>query len=85
MYSVSVFLTELNEIMNNLGESIATSNKRIVRTADTNRDEASCSPVLRKNLSQKTHKLKKSHALDELGCFSATTPTDAAGKPSHFF
>ena len=85
MYSVSVFLTELNEFLDDLGESIATSNKRIVRTTDTSRYESSCSPVLRKTLSQKTHKLMKSHALNELGCFSATTPTDATGKPSHFF
>ena len=79
------FFTELKEVLDNLGESIATSNKRILRTTDTNRDEASCSPVLRKNLSQKTHKIRKSHALDELGRFFATRPTDAAGKLSHFF
>ena len=85
MYSVSVFFTELKEVLDNLGESIATSNKRFVRTTDTNRDEASCSPVLLKGMSQKTLNVKRSHALDELGRFFATRPTDAAGKPSHFF
>ena len=85
MYSVSVFFTELKEILDNLGESIATSNKGVVRTTDKNCDEASCSPVLRKDMSQKTHKTTKSHAPDELGRFLATRPTDAAGKPSNFF
>ena len=85
MYSVSVFLTELNGILDDLGESIATSTKRVVRITDTSSDEASCSPVLRKNLSQNLHKMKKSDALDELGRFFVTRPTDAAGKPSHFF
>ena len=85
MYSVSVFFTELKEVLDKLGESIATSKRRVVRTTDTNRDEASCSPVLRKDMSQKTLKVKRSHALDELGRFFATRPTHAAGKPNHFF
>ena len=85
MYSVSVFSTELKEVLDNLGESIATSTKRVLRTTDTNRDEASCSPVLRNDMSQKTHKMKKSHAPGELGRFFATRPTDAAVKPSHSF
>ena len=85
MYSAYVVFTELNEIPDDLGESVATSNLRVKRATDTSCDEASCCPVLRNDMSEKTHKMKKSHAADELERFFATRPTDAASKPSHFF
>ena len=54
-------------------------------TTDTSGDETKKSEPRRKVLSKRMFKMKKMSEADELGCFFVTGPTNASGKPSHFY
>ena len=55
------------------------------QTSDTSGGETDVSEPRRRVRSKRTFKMKKVWAADELGRFFVTGPTDASGKPSHFY
>ena len=55
------------------------------QTSDTSGDETDVSEPRRRVRRKKTFKMKKVWGASELGCFFMTGPTDASGKPSHFY
>ena len=79
MYDVFLFLTELNQILDRLGQRVADSANSADTTTDKTSDESIVSPQRRNVLSKKTFYLKKSYVADELGHFSVTKATDGAG------
>ena len=55
------------------------------QTSDTSGDETDASEPRRRVRTKKTFKMKKVWGASELGRFFVTGPTDASGKPSHFY
>ena len=55
------------------------------QTSDTSGDETDLSEPPRRVRTRKTFKMKKVWGASELGRFFVTGPTDASGKPSHFY
>ena len=81
---MSIFLAELNEVLDRLKQRPSQSSQR-VETSDTSGDETDASQGRRKVLSKKTFRMKKVYAATELGRFFVTGPSDAANMPSHFY
>ena len=77
-------LTELNGILDRLGQGPSRCPQRTPETSDTSEDESDKSKGRRKVLSEKTFRMKKSYGADELWKCFATGPKDAAVKPRHF-
>ena len=88
---MSFLLTELNEVMDQLTlhqAPLAVASSRQIETTDTSgEDTAGETPHApeRPRRSKKAFKLKRSHAMCEMGSFFVTGSTDAASKPSHFY
>ena len=76
--------TELDGVLQHLGQSAARSGPHVADTNDTSAEESSkSSPLL---CADKAHvQDEKSVGADEVGLFFATGATDAANKPSRFY
>ena len=55
------------------------------QTSDTSGDDTDVSEPRRRVRTKKTFKMKKVWGASEIGRFFVTGPTDASGKPSHFY
>ena len=89
MWSSSVWLfTGLDEVLERverMEQGLPGAVPHASQTSDTSGDEADVSEPRRRVRTKKTFKMKKVWAASELGCFFVTGPTDASGKPSHFY
>ena len=77
--------TELDAVLQHLGQSTVRPGVHAVETSDSSADESEASHPRRRVRSKRTFKMKKVWGADELGQFFVTGATDAAGKPSHFY
>ena len=73
-FHCNFLFTELDAVLQPLGQRAAPFGPHVVETIDTSADE-----------SERTYKMKKVRGTDEVGRFLVTGATDAAGKPSHFY
>ena len=81
-----IFLfTELDAVLQLLGQSTARPGVQAVETSDSSADESEASHSRRRARSKRTFKMKKVWGANEVGQFFVTGATDAAGKPNHFF
>ena len=81
-----IFLfTELDAVLQHLGQSTARPGVHAVETSDSSADESEASHSRRRVRSKHTFKMKKVWRTNEVGQFFVTGATDAAGKPSHFY
>ena len=81
-----IFLfTELDAVLQHLGQSTARPGVHAVQTSDSTADESKASHSCRRVRSKRTFKMNKLWGTNEGGQFFVTGATDAAGKPSHFF
>ena len=81
-----IFLfTELDAVLQHLGQSTARPGVHAVETSDSSADESEASHSRRRVRSKRTFKLKKVWGTNEVGLFFVTVATDAYGKPSHFY
>ena len=80
-----IFLfTELDAVLQHLGQSTARPGVHAVETSESSADESEVGQSRRRVRSKRTFKMKVWGA-NELGQFFVTGATDAAGKPSHFY
>ena len=77
--------TELDAVLQPLGQSAAPPGPHVVDTSDSSADESEASHSRRRVRSKRTFKMKKVWAANEVGQFVVTGSTDAPGKPSHFY
>ena len=77
--------TELDAVLQHLGQSSARPGARAVETSDSSADESEASHSRRRVRLKRTFKMKKVWGANEVGQFFVTGATDAAGKPSHFY
>ena len=77
--------TELDAVLQHLGQSTARSVVHAVEASDSSADESEASHSRRGVRSKRTFKMKKVWGANEVGQFFVTGATDAAGKPSHFY
>ena len=77
--------TEIDAVLQHLGQSAAPSGPHVADTNDTSADESEASHTRRRVRSKRTYKKKKLWGGDEVGRFFVTGVTDVAGKPSHFY
>ena len=77
--------TELDAVLQHLGQGTARRGVHAVETSDSSADESEASHSRRRVRSKRTFKLKKVWGANEVGQFFVTGATDAAGKPSHFY
>ena len=81
-----IFLfTELDAVLQHLGQSAARPGPHVADTSDSSTDESEASHSCRLVRSKRTFKMKKVWGANEVGQFFVTGATDAAGKPSHFY
>ena len=81
-----IFLfTELDAVLQHLGQSVARPGPRVVDTSDSSTGESEASHSRRRVRSKRTFKMKKVWGANEVCQFLVTGATDAAGKPSHFY
>ena len=84
LHCISLF-TELDAVLQHLGQSTVRPGVHAVETSDSSADESEASHSRRRVRSKRTFKMKKAWGANELGQFFVTGATDAAGKPSHFY
>ena len=77
--------TELDAVLQHLGQSAARSGPHVVDTIDSSADESEASHSRRRVRSKRMFKMKKVWGANEVGQFFVTGATDAASKPNHFF
>ena len=77
--------TELDAVLQQLGQSYAPPGPHVVDTNDSSADESEASHSRRRVRSKRTFKMKKVWGANEVGQFFVTGASDAAGKPSHFY
>ena len=77
--------TELDAILQQLGQSAARPGPHVADTSDSSADESEASHSRRSVRPKRIFKMKKVWGANEVGQFFVTGATDAAGKPSHFF
>ena len=77
--------TELDAILQHLGQSAARPGSHVADTSDSSANESEASHSRRRVRSKRTFKMKKVWGASEVGQFFVTGSTDAAGKPSHFY
>ena len=77
--------TELDAVLQHLGQSAARPGPHVVDTSDSSAAESEASHSCRRVRSKRTFKMKKVWGANEVGQFFVTGATDAAGKPSHFY
>ena len=81
-----IFLfTELDAVLQRLGQSTARPGVHAVETSDSSAVESEASHSRRRVRSKRLIKMKKVWGAIEVGQFFVTGATDAAGKPSHFY
>ena len=81
-----IFLfTELDAVLQHLGQSTAHLGVHAVGTSESSADESEADVSRRRVRSKRTFKMKKVWGANEVGQFFVTGATDAAGKPSHFY
>ena len=85
LFTVFFLFTELDAVLQHLGQGVAPSGPHVVDKSDTSADESEASHPRCPVRSKRTYKMKKLWGADELGGFFVTGATAAAGKPSHFF
>ena len=76
--------TELDAVLQQLGQSAARPGPHIADTSDSSADESEATHSRRRVRSKRTFKMKKLWGANEVGQFFLTGATDAADKPSHF-
>ena len=77
--------TELDAVLQHLGQSAARPGPRVADTSNSSADESEASHCHRRVQSKPTFNVKKTWGANEVGQFFVTRATDAAGKPSHFY
>ena len=77
--------TELDAVLEHMGQSAARRGPHVVDTSHLKADESETSRSRRRLRSKRTFKMKKVWGANEVGQFFVTGATDAAGKPSHFY
>ena len=77
--------TELDAVLQHLGQSSARPGAHAVETSDSSADESEASHSRRRVRLKRTFRMTKVWGADEVGQFFVTGATDAAGKPSHFY
>ena len=77
--------TELDAVLQHLGQSTARPGVHAVETNDSSPDESEASHSRRRVRLKRTFKMKKVWGANEVGQFFVIGATDAAGKPSHFY
>ena len=77
--------TELDAVLQHLGQSTARPGVHAVETSESSADESEVDVSRRLVRSKRTFKKKKVWGANEVGQFFVTGATDAAGKPSHFY
>ena len=77
--------TEIDAVLQHLGQSTARPRVHAVETSDSSADESKASHSRRRVRSKRTFKMKKVWGTNEVGQLFVTGSTDAAGKPSHFY
>ena len=77
--------TELDAVLQHLGQSTARPGVHATETSDSSADESEVSHSRRRVRSKRTFKMKKVWGTNEVVEFFVTGATDAAGKPSHFY
>ena len=77
--------TELDAVLQHLGQGTARRGVHAVETSDSSADESEASHSRRCVRSKRTFKMKKVWGASEVGQFFVTGATDAAGQPSHFY
>ena len=77
--------TELDAVLQQLGQSTARPSVHAVETSDSSADESEASHSRRRVRSKRTFKMKKVWGANEVSQFFVTGATNAAGKPSHFY
>ena len=77
--------TELDAVLQPLGQSTTSPGVHAVETSDSSADESEASHYRCRVRSRRLFKMKKVWGANEVGQFFATGATDAAGKPSHFY
>ena len=89
MWSSSAWLfTGLDEVLGRverMEQGLPGTVPHALQTSDTSGDETDVSEPRWRVRTKKTFKVKKVWAASELGRFFVTGPTDASGKPSHFY
>ena len=77
--------TKLDAVLQHLEQSAARPGPHVADTSDSSADESEASHSRRRVRSKRTFKMKKLWGANEVVQFFVTDPTDAAGKPSHFY
>ena len=77
--------TELDVVLQHLGQSTARLGVHAVETSDSSADESEASHSRRRVRSKRTFKRKKVLGANQVRQFFVTGATDAAGKPSNFY
>ena len=77
--------TELDAVLQLLGQSAAHPGPHVVDTSDSSADESEASCSCRRVRSKRAFKMKKVWGANEVVQFFVTGATDAAVKPSHFY
>ena len=77
--------TELDAVLQHLGQSAARPGPHIVDTINSSADESEASHSRRLVRSKRKFKMKNVWGANEVSQFFVTGATDAAGKPSHFY
>ena len=83
--SLYLLFTELDAVLQHLGQSAALPGPHGADTSDSSADESEASHSRRRVRSKRTFKTKKVWGANKVGQFFVTGATDAAGKPSHFY
>ena len=77
--------TELDAVLQRLGQSAARPGPHVADTSDSSADKSEASHSRRRVRSKRTFQMKKVWGANEVGQFFVTGATDAAGKPSYFY
>ena len=77
--------TELDAVLQHLGQSGARPGPHVADTSDSSADESETNHSRRRVRSRRTFKVKKVCGVNEVRQFFVTGATDAPGKPSHFY
>ena len=77
--------TELDAVLQHLGQSAARPGPHVADTSDSSADELEASHSRRRVRSKRTFKMKKVWGANEVGQFFVNGAAEAAGEPSHFY
>ena len=77
--------TEIDAVLQHLGQSAARPGPHVVDTSDSSADESEASPSRRRVRSKRTFKMKRVWGVNEMSQFFVTGATVSAGRPSQFF